>query len=444
VIANGTLSEPNRPRFRGTFSGRLMHAAEYKSPDVFEDRRVLIVGAGNSGCDIVVDAVHRARFVGLSVRRGYHFVPKYVFGRPADTVGGRIKLPFALKQRLDTMLLKCFTGDPQRFGFPKPDHDLYESHPIVNSLVLHHIGHGDITVFKDIARLDGDAVVFRDGTRQTFDLILTATGYKLHYPFIDKRYLNWQGAAPHFYLNAFHPEYDNLFIAGLVEAAGLGWEGRNEQAELIARYIHGIERNQAAAVAFQNLKRAPFPDMRGGVNYLKLDRMAYYVHKDTYRATVGRHIRECMTEGHLENLTLQNPAGDSGRDMSAGPLQRSSERLDAVRALKSGGGVLMIRHANAPGSGDPANFKIDDCATQRNLDERGRAQARAIGEVLRHHGIAKVRLYSSQWCRCLETARLMNLGDVQPLPALNSFFGRPDDRERAHRCPQSLPGQTAP
>ena len=297
VIANGSLSEPNRPRFAGAFNGRLMHAAEYKNADVFENRRVLIVGAGNSGCDIVVDAVHRARFVGMSVRRGYHFVPKYIFGRPADAVGGRIKLPFALKQRIDTILLKCFTGDPQHFGFPKPDHDLYESHPIVNSLVLHHIGHGDITMFKDVARLDGDAVVFRDGTRQVFDLILTATGYKLHYPFIDDRHFNWQGAAPHLYLNAFHPEYDNLFIAGLVEAAGLGWEGRNEQAELIARYIYGIERNHPAAVAFRNLKRAPFPDMRGGVRYLKLDRMAYYVQEDTYRATVGRHIHELRDGG---------------------------------------------------------------------------------------------------------------------------------------------------
>jgi 8-oxo-(d)GTP phosphatase len=112
-------------------------------------------------------------------------------------------------------------------------------------------------------------------------------------------------------------------------------------------------------------------------------------------------------------------------DLSSG----SPERPDAVRVLKSSGGVLMIRHANAPGSGDPANFKIDDCATQRNLDERGRAQARAIGDFLRQHEIGKVRLYSSQWCRCLETARLMNLGAVQPLPALNSFFSHPDDRE---------------
>ena len=126
------------------------------------------------------------------------------------------------------------------------------------------------------------------------------------------------------------------------------------------------------------------------------------------------------------SVLLMILAGICLPDLSSG----SSERLDAVRALKSGGGILMIRHANAPGSGDPANFKIDDCATQRNLDERGRAQARAIGDVLRDHAIRKVRLYSSQWCRCLETARLMNLGDVQPLPALNSFFGRPDDRER--------------
>ena len=107
----------------------------------------------------------------------------------------------------------------------------------------------------------------------------------------------------------------------------------------------------------------------------------------------------------------------------------SSERLDAVRTLTSGGGVLMIRHANAPGSGDPANFKIGDCTTQRNLDDLGRAQAQAIGDFLRHNEIIEVRLYSSQWCRCLETARLMNLGAVQPLPALNSFYSRPDDRE---------------
>ena len=97
--------------------------------------------------------------------------------------------------------------------------------------------------------------------------------------------------------------------------------------------------------------------------------------------------------------------------------------------MKSGGHVLMIRHAQAPGSGDPENFAIGDCSTQRNLDDRGRDQARAIGDWLRLRGIKKARMYSSQWCRCLDTANLMNLGPVTPLPALNSFYDRPQDRE---------------
>ena len=100
-----------------------------------------------------------------------------------------------------------------------------------------------------------------------------------------------------------------------------------------------------------------------------------------------------------------------------------------IQQMRAGEVVLMIRHALAPGIGDPDDFKLDDCSTQRNLNEQGRAQAKAIGAWLRARGIDNVKLYSSQWCRCLETARLMNLGTVTPLPVLNSFFERPEDRE---------------
>lgn len=93
------------------------------------------------------------------------------------------------------------------------------------------------------------------------------------------------------------------------------------------------------------------------------------------------------------------------------------------------GRVLMLRHAQAPGFGDPPEFRIGDCATQRNLDAGGRAQAARIGQRLAAAGIARARVYSSQWCRCLETARLLNLGAVTELPALNSFFGREQQRD---------------
>ena len=97
--------------------------------------------------------------------------------------------------------------------------------------------------------------------------------------------------------------------------------------------------------------------------------------------------------------------------------------------VNAGGRVLMIRHAYAPGSGDPDNFQIGDCATQRNLNDAGREQARRIGEWLRAQGITAARVYSSQWCRCRETADLIGLGPVAALPALNSFYERPRDRE---------------
>lgn len=292
LIANGTLSEPNMPVFPGSFDGELIHSSAYKSPEIFRNKRVLVVGAGNSGCDIAVDAIHFGRSVDLSMRRGYHFVPKYVFGKPADTVAGKIRLPKIVKSRIDRLILKWFVGDPQRYGFPEPDHALYESHPIVNSLVLFHAGHGDIAVRPDIERLDGSTVHFRDGTSCDYDTIVAATGYRLHYPFIDRAHLNWKGDAPHLYLNCFHPARDDLFVMGMVEAAGLGWQGRDEQAELVARYIAALDRGDAAARAFRETKREPFDDMRGGMNYVKLARMAYYVHKDTYRKRVNDHIRQ--------------------------------------------------------------------------------------------------------------------------------------------------------
>ena len=115
--------------------------------------------------------------------------------------------------------------------------------------------------------------------------------------------------------------------------------------------------------------------------------------------------------------------------MAIAVMNAHADQGDLIKLMKSGGHILMIRHAYAPGSGDPANFKIGDCATQRNLNNRGRAQARAIGEWLRAKGIKDAKVYSSQWCRCQETATLLGLGPVTELPALNSFYERPQDRE---------------
>jgi hypothetical protein len=110
----------------------------------------------------------------------------------------------------------------------------------------------------------------------------------------------------------------------------------------------------------------------------------------------------------------------------------TAQETDPLAALRQGTAVGLVRHTTAPGGGDPADFRLGDCSTQRNLSEAGRKEARTLGEQLREAGIAEAEVYSSQWCRCLETAELLGLGEVEPLPILNSFFS---DRSRG-------PGQT--
>ncbi|PRZ03418.1 flavin-binding monooxygenase-like protein [Isoptericola sp. CG 20/1183] len=303
VIANGTLAEPNVPTFDGDLTAELLHSSEYRSADVFAGKRVLVVGGGNSGCDIAVDAVHRAASVDLSVRRGYWFVPRYLLGRPTDTLNQGRPLPAKIKQAVDSRVLMLLNGDPQRFGFPAPDHKIYESHPVVNSLVLQHAGQGDLKVRQDIRRFDGDTVDFVDGTTGTYDLVLLATGYRLDYPFVDPKHLAWDGpgsgGAPELFCNIVPPSFNGLFVVGMLEASGIGWQGRAEQAELVARLLAA----QAAAddgdvaarervEAFRRRVAGRWPDLTGGYRYLGLERMSYYVNKDAYRRTVRGYVRD--------------------------------------------------------------------------------------------------------------------------------------------------------
>ena len=224
---------------------------------------------------------------------------------------GKLSLPRPLKQRLDAQLIRMVIGKPSDYGLPDPDYRLYESHPVINSLVLHHLGHGDITPRGDLQAVEGDTVTFSNGEQQDYDLILMATGYQLDYPFISRTHLNWQqGDAPQLYLNVFHPQYHNLFMMGMVEAAGLGWEGRNEQAELVALYLQAKQQGCASAKRFDRIKQdKAAARVDGGFGYLKLARMAYYVHKDSYRQAVLGHIAAFQKELGTTATRADRPGG---------------------------------------------------------------------------------------------------------------------------------------
>jgi phosphohistidine phosphatase SixA len=109
--------------------------------------------------------------------------------------------------------------------------------------------------------------------------------------------------------------------------------------------------------------------------------------------------------------------------LAGGTADAAGDTVHAWAALRGDGHVALIRHAPAPGpAGDPSDYKLDECTTQRNLSEQGRAQARALGARLRMQQVKVGKVVSSQWCRCRQTAELMDIGPVEDAPTFNNAF----------------------
>lgn len=136
----------------------------------------------------------------------------------------------------------------------------------------------------------------------------------------------------------------------------------------------------------------------------------------------GRAVLMAALMAVLMACLMMGPALLTARPAQAEPLGEAIDRI--------GGNVLFLRHALAPGFGDPDRFDVDDCTTQRNLNDAGREQARAIGAYMARHGITPDTIFSSQWCRCKDTATEMAIGPFSTHPGLNSFFNGHVDRDR--------------
>ena len=294
VCATGLTWHPNLPDYPGSFAGEAYHTFHYKSMDELRGKRVLIVGAGNSGCDIACDAAKAAKKAFISLRRGYYFLPKYIFGIPTDVYAHqRPKLPVWLERPFNEFLLNRFlVGNLENYGLPKPDHRILESHPIMNTRILHYLGHGDLVAKTDVHSLKPQSVVFEDNSEEKIDLILYATGYRRVYPFIGNEYLQYRDEKLDFYLEVFHRKYDNLFFIGCIETDGAGYEMFGKQAELIASVVHSSDLNPAAFAKFKTEKANAYPDLRGKQTYIDSPRHKYYVQFHAYHKHLDKKLQE--------------------------------------------------------------------------------------------------------------------------------------------------------
>lgn len=292
IVATGLQWTPKLPEIPGRFGGEVLHSSAYRTPRQAQGRRVLVIGGGNSGCDIAVDVSRTASRAFLSLRRGYWFIPKHLFGVPADVFGHRgPELPRWIEQPVFERLLRLLLGDVTRLGLPAPDHRLFETHPVLNTQILHALGHGELAVKPDVRELRERRVLFADGSEEEVDLVIFATGYRRVVPVLEPE-VHREGDVSGLFLNLCHRRHSTLFVLGFFETDAGCYPLLDLQAELVARLLQARRERPEKLGRFERRLAGSPPDVSGGVRFLGVERMGNYVRCRPYTRYLEETIRE--------------------------------------------------------------------------------------------------------------------------------------------------------
>ncbi len=213
IVCNGHHWARRWPRYPGELTAELIHSKDYKQPAQLVGKRVLVIGGGNSACDIAVEAARFASASHISLRRGYWFLPKTMLGLPTVELM-RPWMPVPMQRALLKTMLKLVIGDYRRYGLPTPDHRPFDKHPTINSQLLYYLRHGRITPHPDVAAWHGREVEFTDGSREGFDLVVCATGYQLSFPFLAPGLVEIVDGLPRLIAGVLPTTHKNLYVFG--------------------------------------------------------------------------------------------------------------------------------------------------------------------------------------------------------------------------------------
>ncbi|MFI7427861.1 flavin-containing monooxygenase [Micromonospora sp. NPDC049836] len=289
VVANGHNRVPRLPAaYPGECTAEQLHSHDYRGPEQLAGRRVLVVGGGNSAMDIAVDASYAATRTLLSLRRGVWVVPKYLLGRPSDTLNGALarRLPWRVRQRISQAMITATVGRPGRYGLPDPAHGFLQDHPTLSDGLLSRLTHGDVEARPGIARFAGNRVEFTDGRTDEIDLVVWCTGYRVEIPLLAPELLGDGADRLPLYRHVFHLDAPGLAFVGLMQSTGSAFPLVEAQARLVAGRLAGTwtppDRDRQAAACRAELRAAT---ARWGQR-----RPHMRVDFDAYLAELGREL----------------------------------------------------------------------------------------------------------------------------------------------------------
>jgi hypothetical protein len=240
VVATGHQSVPRHPEQVKGFAGDYIHAHNYRVPEVYAGKKVLVIGPGNSGVDIAADICTVTERTVLSSRSPVLIMPRMMFGLPNSRVLGFLErpfLPWSVRIWIRTMMTRMFHGRMEQWGFRTPT---TRSHPISHPTLISHIAWRRVIAKPGIGAVKGHVVTFEDGSSEPFDAIIGATGYVTDLPFLARERWPLNGHRFDLYNRVVHPEQPSLFFIGFFDVTG----GSNirmmdDQAEYIAAIASG-------------------------------------------------------------------------------------------------------------------------------------------------------------------------------------------------------------
>ncbi len=316
LVANGHHWDPRWPDFPGDFSGEQAHAHSYTNWEGYEGKRVLVLGIGNSACDIACETSRVSDMTFIAMRRGAYVIPKYLKGRPTDELGGDLtsRLPLKVQRAMYEQLLKTAQGEMEDYGLPKPDHKILEAHPTVSAELLQRIGHGRVKPKPNIERLEGDHVRFVDGSREQIDRIVYCTGYKITFPFFSPDLLDAPNNRLPLYRRVVHPRHERLYFIGLLQPLGAIMPLAEAQSEWVADLLEGrvglppaAEMDAVIAREDERMRKRYVASPR---HTIQVDFFPYLrtLHRERSSGRAGRGLLAGRRAEHSHELRLETPA----------------------------------------------------------------------------------------------------------------------------------------